>query len=104
MNDNCEYVSNYYQVPACIGRRVSYNGRRGIITKDKGAYIGVTFDDEPASSVNCFHPLTEGLEYMDIGTPRQMTRSQLRYQRYLEMEDCFENFKDFLKYDMRHPE
>lgn len=27
-----------------------------------------------------------------------MTRSQLRYQRYLEMEDCFNNFKDFLKY------
>lgn len=31
---NCEYVREHYGVPACIGRKVSYHGRLGIISKD----------------------------------------------------------------------
>jgi len=31
-------------------------------------------------------------------TPK-LTRSQERYQRYLRVADCFESFRDFLKWD-----
>ena len=39
---NCDYVRNAYGVPACIGRKVVHKGRAGIISADRGNYIGVT--------------------------------------------------------------
>lgn len=45
---NCEYVRAHYNVPAEIGRRVVVDGKPGIITSDRGHYIGVNFDaDKP---------------------------------------------------------
>ena len=32
----------------------------------------------------------------------KLTRSQARYRRYLECADCFENFRQFLHYEMEH--
>lgn len=95
----CEYVRNTYGVPACIGRKVSYKGRAGIISKDRGHYIGVTFDDEKPGTISNFHPQTEGLEYLGIGKVRKMTKSQERYQRYLEYGDGFRNFLDYILWD-----
>lgn len=37
-----------------------------------------------------------------VGEPRRqpkMTRSQERYQRFLEFGDCFDSFRDFLSWD-----
>ncbi len=51
---NCEYVQQYYSVPACIGRRVVVDGKPGVIAKDRGHYIGVNFDsDKPGVISNC---------------------------------------------------
>ena len=83
---NCEYVRNYYKVPACIGRRVEWNGKPGIIAEDGGQYIGVTFDDDKPTCVRLFHPLEDGLEYLGMGTPRKMTRSQRRYREWLRSD------------------
>lgn len=89
-----EYVIDYYGVPACMGRIVIVNGKRGVISKDKGNYIGVNFDsDKPGVISNC-HP-TWMVEYLGIGKVRKMTRSQIKYQRYLEWNDCFDSFIDF---------
>ena len=41
-----EYVREHYRVPACYGRRVTANGRAGVIARDEGHYIGVSFDDD----------------------------------------------------------
>jgi len=84
---NCEYVRKMYGVPAEIGRRVAYRGRTGVISKDRGNYVGVTFDDERPGTISNFHPTTEGLVYLDeIGTVRPLTRSQRRYRDYVDSE------------------
>ena len=39
-----------------------------------------------------------------VGTPRpapKLTRGQRRYRKYLEVADCFANFRDFLRHETR---
>ena len=100
---NCEYVSKYYGVPACIGRRVEINGKRGVIAEDMGNYIGVQLDTDNPSNIKPYHP-THMVKYLGMGKVRKMTRSQLRYRRYLRVGDCFDTFFDFLKYESKHGE
>lgn len=42
---------------------------------------------------------TDKVEYLEMGTIRQMTRSQKRYQRYLDIGECFDSFLSFLRYE-----
>ena len=95
---NCEYVQQYYGVPACIGRRVTCYGKPGIIVEDRGHYIGVTLDEQKPGTVNNYHP-TDGIVYGEMGRIRKMTRSQARYRRYLDVGECFDDFRHFLLYD-----
>ena len=95
---NCEYVREYYGVPACIGRKVIAYGEPGIITADRGNYIGITLDSEKPGVINNYHP-TDGIEYKGMGKIRKMTASQRRYQKYLQVADCFDDFSHFLGYD-----
>jgi hypothetical protein len=93
---SCEYARKYYGVPAEIGRRVIVHGKPGIIIEDRGNYLGVNFDsDKPGRTMNC-HP-TDHVEYGEMGTIRKMTRSQARYAHFLEVGDCFDNFREFLR-------
>ena len=75
---NCEYVRDYYKVPACIGRRVMAYGKPGIIAKDRGHYIGVTLDTDKPGRVRNYHP-TDGMEYLEMGKVRKVSRSASRY-------------------------
>lgn len=93
----CRYVRDYYGVPAEIGRRVTVGDRPGIITADRGAYIGVTFDDDKPTVISPCHP-TSQVVYGEMGTPRPLTRSQRRYLDYLEVADVFEDFGHYLRY------
>ena len=80
---NCEYIREYYDVPAMINMRIEYKGEGGIIWKDGGNYVCACMDsDKPGSTVN-IHPTDENLKYLEMGKPRKMTRSQQRYQDYL---------------------
>jgi hypothetical protein len=93
-----KYAKEYYDVPSDIGRRVIVNGKPGIIAVDRGNYIGVNFDaHKPGVICNC-HP-TSGVQYLEMGAIRKMTKAQARYRRWLEVSDCFENFKAFLLYE-----
>jgi len=92
----CEYARKHYGVPARVGRRITYRDRPGIISEDRGHYIGVTFDDEKPGTVSNFHPRTEGLEYGEVGEVRRMTRSQRRYQEFLAADRYPETFADWL--------
>lgn len=83
---NCEYARDYYNVPAYIGRRVSYNGKGGIIAEDRGNYIGVNFDQDKPGIISNIHPKEDGLVYLGMGKVRKMTRSQKRYKEYLRSE------------------
>lgn len=93
-----EYIKQYYGVPAEVGRRVTVNGKPGIITEDKGNYIGVNFDeDKPGTALPC-HPAWE-VNYLGMGQIRPATKAQQRYRRYLEYGDSFQNFLDFCYWD-----
>jgi len=93
---NCDYVRNYYKVPAEIGRRISWRGRGGIISEDRGNYIGVTFDDEKPGTVHNLHPQTDGLEYLKMGVVRKTTAGQERYQKYLAADYFDGTFAEWL--------
>ena len=95
---NCEYVREYYGVPAVIGRRVVVYGKPGIIAEDRGHYIGVNFDSDKSGVIRNAHPTSE-VEYGDMGVVRQMTRSQARYKRFLEYGDSFDSFVEFCRWD-----
>ena len=94
---DCDYVRQYYGVPAQIGRRVVVNGKPGIIAEDRGHYIGVNFDSDKPGVIRNAHP-TSNVVYGDMGVIRKPTRSQKRYQDYLRLADCYpDGFGDFLK-------
>ena len=93
---NCEYVRQYYQVPACIGRRVMVYGKPGIITEDRGHYIGVTLDTDKPGRVSNYHP-TDGVEYGEMGEPRKLTRSQRVYREF-QRSDCGWTFFEYLQW------
>ena len=95
---NCEYARENYGVPACIGRRVIACGKPGIIAEDRGHYLGILLDCDKPGNVNNYHPAHK-IEYLGMGKVRQGTASQRRYAEYLEIQDCFDSFRDFLRYD-----
>ena len=94
---NCEYIRQYYGVPARVHMRIAYKGEGGIIWKDGGHYICACMDkDKPGQTIN-IHPTDPELQYLEMGKPRKMTRSQKRYQAYLnspyfEAGDSFARF------------
>jgi hypothetical protein len=91
----CEYVRQFYGVPAEVGRRVMVHGNPGVIVEDMGNYIGVNFDiDRPGVAFPC-HP-EDGVIYLEMGAVRRSTRSQERYRRYLQ-SDCEMKFGEWLK-------
>jgi hypothetical protein len=100
---SCEYVRQYYGVPAEIGRRVMVSGKPGVITADRGQYIGVTFDADKPYVVHNAHPTSE-VEYLEMGRPRRLTRSQQRYSDYLDVADLYENFAHYLRTHRRSGE
>jgi hypothetical protein len=92
------YIRSAYGVPAEIGRRVTVDGKPGIIVADRGAHLGVTFDHQKPGVVSCCHP-TWRVVYGEMGTPRPLSRSRARWLRYLEIGDCFTSFREFLAYE-----
>ena len=83
---DCEYVRKYYRVPACVGRRIVFQGTRlGIIAEDRGNYIGVNFDSDRAGVICNVHP-TDNVEYGNMGMIRKPTASQKRYRDFIHSE------------------
>lgn len=82
---NCEYVRNYYGVPACIGRRVIAYGKPGIISEDRGHYIGINLDKDKPGRVGNYHP-TDKIEYLGMGEVRKLTKAQQNYRDFLSCD------------------
>ncbi len=95
MNDPCAYVQAQYGVPARIGMRVVVDGKPGIIVKDCGHHLGVNFDADKPGLVKRCHP-TWKITYGKMGKIRPMTRSQQRYQDYLNSDGMYDDFRHFL--------
>jgi|WetSurMetagenome_2_1015567.scaffolds.fasta_scaffold01488_11 hypothetical protein len=96
---NCEYVREYYNVPARIGLVVIYKDKQGIIYKDGGAYIAVNFDTDNAGICSYIHPTDPDLIYTaEIKSLRKMTRSQKHYQDWLECDSGL-SFAEYMGMD-----
>lgn len=94
-----EYIINRYNVPAEMHREVIVNGKKGVITKDMGNYIGVNFYDTQTSEPLPCHPTWEVqyLETFNYKPPiKKLTASQRRYREYLS-EDSNLTFGEWLK-------
>jgi hypothetical protein len=98
MENELEYIRNRYQVPAEINREVIVNGKKGVITKDMGSYIGVDFYAEKPTAPQPCHPTWE-VQYLETFNHKppvfKMTRSKQRYQDYLHSE-YGGSFKEYL--------
>lgn len=92
------YAAETYGVPCDIGRRVTVYGRPGIITADRGHYIGVTFDADKPGTVHNAHP-KDGVIYGEMSRIRKPSKGQARYYRYLEYGDGFNSFLEFCRWD-----
>lgn len=90
-----EYAKSYYGVPSDLGRIVTYQGRRGVIAEDRGNYVGVNFDSNKPGVISNIHPTDEHLEYHGMGKVRKPTRSQQKYQDYLN-NDGYDSFAEFI--------
>lgn len=62
---NFDYIKQYYNAPAEIGRRVKVYGKLGTIVEDRGHYIGVNFDEDKPGVVRNAHPISE-VEYLEM--------------------------------------
>ena len=94
-----EYIKNYYKVPAEMFREVIVDGKRGVITEDKGHYIGVTFYDSKNLMPLPCHP-TWKVEYLDTFNykppkPKNLA-SKIRYSHYLSLDSNM-SFFEYLK-------
>lgn len=51
--------------------------------------------------MHCFIVTQQGIDAVAAESPKppKLSRSQKRYQEYLEVGDCFDNFRHFLQYD-----
>jgi len=90
------YIRRYYEVPACIGRGVVIDGKPGVIVEDRGAYIGVVMDGDPATHVRPYHP-TWMCAYGDMRPVPKITRSQRRYRDFLNADSGL-TFIEWLRY------
>lgn len=94
-----EYIKTRYKVPAEMYREVIVNGKKGVITEDKGQYIGVVFyDDKKMNTLPC-HPTwkVEYLETFNFKPPKpKNAASKKRYQDYLELDSDM-TFFQYLK-------
>lgn len=95
MSSAFEYVRQHYGVPADLGRRVEVHGKPGVIAADRGHYIGVNFDSDKPGVIRSAHPTSE-VKYLGMGFVRPMTRSQRRYEAFLE-EDSSLQFGEWLR-------
>ena len=87
-----EYIKNRYKVPAEMNRVVIMNGKKGVITKDMGNYVGVNFYDEKTANPLPCHPTWEMqyLDEFDYKPPvKKLTASQKRYREYLRDDSGF---------------
>jgi hypothetical protein len=84
-----QYIKDRYKVPAEMNREIIMNGKKGVITKDMGNYIGVNFYDNVTADPLPCHPTWE-MEYLETFNYKppikKTTASQKRYREFLRSD------------------
>lgn len=92
------YIKSAYRVPAEMYREVAVSGRKGVIVKDMGNYIGVYFYDAPSIRPFPCHPTYE-VEYLETFNNKpailKISASKKRYMDYLDADSGL-SFKEWL--------
>tara|TARA_R110002126_G_C10234945_1_gene480447 strand:- start:170 stop:457 length:288 start_codon:yes stop_codon:yes gene_type:complete len=93
-----EYIKATYEVDVDLGMDINFNGDRGIVTEDKGHYIGVTFDKDKPGTISSVHPTDDLLSFTGkYRKIRKMSRSQQNYSDYIRSEvDC--SFAEWMRF------
>ncbi len=83
-----QYIKDRYKVPAEMNREVIVDGKKGVIAKDMGNYIGVHFYDNLTTRPLPCHPDWEVTYLETFAAPpvKKQTASQKRYQEYYHSE------------------
>ena len=82
-----EYIKDHYGVDISLGMEVEFNGDTGVVTADRGHYVGVTFDKDKPGAMSNIHPTDEAIKFTGrVRKIRGMTRPQRNYQGYLRLE------------------
>lgn len=90
------YIKLHYNVPACIGRRVTCSGKPGIIVGTINQYIEVLLDGDKYARP--YHPTWE-VVYGEIGVVPKTPKSRSRYEEYRHSE-VVESFPEWLGIDL----
>lgn len=93
-----QYIKDRYKVPVEMNREVIVNGKKGVITKDMGNYIGVNFYDNVTTEPLPCHSTWEVqyLETFNYKPPiKKLTASQKRYIEFLH-DDSSLSFREWL--------
>ncbi len=91
--DPLQYIRDYYEVPAVIGRVVYYKDRRGVVCGSHGPHVKIWLEGD--KNPGYYHPTYELTWTDEIGPLPKLTRSQKMYRAYLDMDVC-DSFHDFL--------
>ena len=93
-----QYIKDRYKVPAEMNREVIVNGKKGVITKDMGNYIGVNFYDNVTAEPLPCHPTWE-VQYLETFNHKppikKLTASQKRYREFMH-DDSGLSFREWL--------
>lgn len=92
---SCEYVRQFYNVPACIGRQVTAYGKPGVITKDFGHYIGIVLDGDSKRVPGRYHP-THGIVYGGMAEKLPKPPKRTNFDAYQDECECYDGFVHFL--------
>lgn len=91
-----DYIKTHYNVPADLHREVFVDGKKGVIVKDMGNYIGVSFYDTPSPLPKPCHP-TWKVEYLEtFNQPPKVTPSKQRYLDWLYHSNGTVSFAEWL--------
>jgi hypothetical protein len=94
-----QYIKERYKVPAEMNREVIVDGKKGVITKDMGNYIGVNFYDNITAEPLACHPTWEVqyLESFNHKPPiKKLTSSAKRYREWLTNEGYGMTYAQFI--------
>lgn len=93
-----QYIKDRYKVPAEMNREVIVGGKKGVITKDMGNYIGVNFYENVTIEPLPCHPTWEVqyLETFNYKPPiKKLTASQKRYREFKHADTSL-SFREWL--------
>lgn len=95
-----EYIANQYQVPAELGREVTYMGNLGVIMGCRGAHLIIQLDKDTAGVTGLYHPTWE-LVYGEMRSLVKLTAPSSERASFANMAGVTEGLDAKLTEELR---